>query len=293
MSHTVAVYGLNGLLGIHVINALLSEPFVSKIKTPIKLITHSAKRIVESDKVEYVDINQVGLKKAFEGVDAVVNLANFPHGANQDVIDAVVEDNVKLYIPSQFGTDIVAAQKTFPGFLQPKVDHSNAARAAGVKTVDIITSLFVAPDQLFMGHPLSILNFDSEKNEVEIVGDESTPINPSFLNDIGKVVAALVTKDDYSSIPDTVRVYSGKVTLGDLVEHYNKTHNTSLNKKYVKPETVIEQAKNTPFSFEHFVLYLRAILAGGEGNGNIFETENDREFVNPDESLFKWTKYTI
>jgi hypothetical protein len=47
------------------------------------------------------------------------------------------------------------------------------------------------------------------------------------------------------------------------------------------------------FSFQDFSLYLQAFIAGCEGKGAIFEQSNDREFINPGESLFKWTKYAI
>lgn len=294
---TVAVYGLNGTLGADVIKALISEPFVSKIKTPIKLLTQSPdQKVVTSDKVEYINVKETPLKQALQGIDVFINLGNFPTAASPEVIEALVANNVKLYIPSQFGTDLEALQDDFPGFLDGKNAHSNEARSKGIKTVDIYTGLFIGADQIFYGpSPFSVLNFDADKKEVEIVGDENTVINPSFFKDIGNVVAALATRDDYKSIPDKVRTYSGKVTLGDLVAHYEKKHNVKITKKYIKPSEVIAEAKEKykNFSFQDFFLYLRAFLAGGEGKGLIFESKNDRELINPGESLFKWTKYTI
>lgn len=291
----IAVYGINGLLGVHVINALLSEPFVSKLSTPIRLVTSSDKSTFTSDKVEYVNVKDVGLNDAFEGVDVVINLNNFPHSTAPELIDALKRNNVKLYIPSQFGTALPDSEADFPGFLAAKEDHSKAARAAGIKTVDVYTGLFVSPEQLFLGAPFSVLNFDAEKKEVEIVGDENTLINPSFLQDIGKVVASLVTKEDYSTIPDHLRTYSGRVTLGDLVAHYEKQHSVTLLRKLTKPEDILKEAKKKyeNFSFADFLFYLKALIAAGEGRGLIFENNNDREFINPGESLFKWTKYTI
>jgi hypothetical protein len=296
MSRTVAVYGLNGVLGIHIINALLSEPFISKIKIPIRLITSSDKRIVDSDKVEYVKVSDsADLKKAFEGIDVVINSNNFPNSVAPELIDALVANKVKLYIPSQFGTDLTTAGKDFPGFLDFKDSHSKAARDAGIKTVDIYTGLFHPADEKFFGSKFQVLNFDPDKKEVDIIGGESTLINPSFLPDVGKVVAALVTKDDHASIPDSIRTYSDRVTLGDLVAHYERVNSTTLTKKYIDPQELIAEAKKKfeNFSFDDFLLYLQAFIAGGEGKGIIFEQNNDREFINPGESLFKWTKYVI
>ncbi|CDR42802.1 CYFA0S10e02432g1_1 [Cyberlindnera fabianii] len=293
MSRTIAIIGANGILGKPTLKALLSEPFASKVKA-IKVVSSSGKSPVESDKIEILS-SANGYKGLFAGVDAVVNLASPPASANPEIIDAIKEAGVKLYIPSQFGTDLEAVQPDFPGFLSIKTDHSKAARAAGIKTADLYSGLFIREDQTFLGQPLSALDFDAEKGVVEIVGDDNTLINPSFESDIGKVVAALVTRDDYSSIPDFVRFYSGKVTLGDLVAHYEKTTGKKLTKKYTKPEDVVALAKSKyqNFSFDDFLLYLRTFVAQGEGKGLIFENENDREFINPGESLFKWTKYII
>jgi hypothetical protein len=107
-----------------------------------------------------------------------------------ELIDALVASKAKLYIPSQFGTDLVNAHKDFPGFLDSKDSHSKAARAAGIKTVDIYTGLFHPADQKFFGSNFQLLNFDADKNEVDIIGDDNTLANPSFLPDVGKVVAA-------------------------------------------------------------------------------------------------------
>lgn len=292
---TIAVFGLNGLLGKPVIEALLREPFISKIKAPIRLITASDKKPIDSPNVKYYNLKEEGFSKPLEGVDAVINLGGVPGSPLDDILKAIVEQKVKLYIPSQFGTDLVATEPTFSGFLKPKTDHSNAARKAGVKTVDVVTGLFIKDDGFFPFGPLFTFSGDYEKTKQAIGrGDANTKVNPSFFKDIGNTVAALVTKDDYSKIPDTIRIYSDEVTNGDLVAHYEKVNNVKLNVKYISPSETIAEAKekySKGFKLEDFALYLATLLSEGEGKGLIYEKNNQREFVNPGESLFKWTKY--
>lgn len=292
----VAIFGIHGLLGSRTINAFLSEPFASKVAFPLRIVTSDAtKKPVEDDRLKYISYKDVSFEEAFSGVDVVVNVSNPYFAPVADVLRAAAANKVKLYIPSQFGTDLAAASKDFPNFLALKTEHSNAARAAGLKTVDIPNGLFIDEDQKLMGKKLSVLVQDLEANTVELIGDEKTKINPAFLQDMGKSIAALATVDDYSKLPDTVRIYSDEVTLGDLVAHYEKVNGVKLTTKNVPAAEIIAAAKASfaNFSFRDFGLYLRALLALGDGKGVIFESNNQRELVNPGESLFKWTRYQI
>ncbi|ODQ57733.1 hypothetical protein WICANDRAFT_81061 [Wickerhamomyces anomalus NRRL Y-366-8] len=295
---TIAVFGLNGFLGKPIIEALLREPFISKIKTPIRLLTSSDKKPIESSKVQYYNVKEVGYDKPLDGVDVVVNLGSVPGDPKDDAfLKSIISHKVKLYIPSQFGTDLDATSETLPNFLQPKTTHSKAARDAGIKTVDIITGLFINEDGFLPFAPLYVLGHDVEKTkEATIRGDKNTLINPSYFKDIGNTVAALATKDNFASIPDKVRIYSDRILATELIKHYEKVNNVQLTTKYVSTADTVKEAKekySKGFKFDDFVFYLITLLAEGEGKGLIFEKENEKEFVNPKESLFKWTKFQI
>ncbi|KAH3680398.1 hypothetical protein WICMUC_000329 [Wickerhamomyces mucosus] len=297
---SVAVIGLNGRLGKPIIESLLSEPFISKINTPIKLLTtNSDKQVVSNDKLQYINYKTLdgGLKTALKDVDVVINLGNIPKSPIQDILDAIIANNVKLYIPSQFGTDLQATEVDFPGFLNVKTQHSKAARDAGIKTVDVITGLFIEDDQTYSGRPFGVFNFNEEKKEIEIIGDEdeSIQLNPSFFRDIGNSVAAIVTSSDYSKIPNRVRIFSDKVTLGDYIKRYENQTGIKLNRTYKKVDEIVQEAKlkYQNFSFADFGFYLKTFAAQGENKGLTFEKENEKEIINPNESLFKWTKYVV
>jgi uncharacterized protein YbjT (DUF2867 family) len=293
---TVAVFGINGLLGKPVVEGLLTEPFITKIKTPIKLVTSSPeKKPVESDKVEYINYKNSSLKEAIKGVNVVINLGNVPNSPLQDVLDAVIANKVKLYIPSQFGVDVEAAGALFPGFLDIKKNHSAAAREAGIKTVDISTALFYDEEKGFVSSELPLTKVDTATNTVEFVGNENTKVNPSYYRDIGLATASIATFDDYSKLPNKVRIFSDYVTFGDLVAKYEKRHNVKLNTVYIDAEEfqkeLEEDYKKNGVNFTRFGDYLKVFHAAGEGKGVIFETDHQKELVNPEESLFKWTKF--
>jgi len=298
---TIAVFGLNGLLGHPVVNALLDEPFISQINTPIRLLTSSDKKPFQSLKVEYYNVKKDdgGFAKALQGVDAVVNLSNVPGKPEDDAfLQAVIHNKVKLYIPSQFGTDIKAASKILPNFLQPKEIHSKAARDGGIKTVDVITGLLIKEDGFFPSAPLAPFNPEVEKtNEVTIRGDEHTLVNPSFLRDVGYTIASLLTRGKYSGIPDTIRVYSDRVFATDFIKHYENVHKTELKINYESSDKFIKEVQEkynkTGFQGPDFGVYLATFIAAGEGNGLIYEKNHQKEFVNPGESLFTWTKYQV
>lgn len=295
---TVAVYGINGLLGKPVVDALLREPFVSKIKSPIRLLTSSDKRAIQSPKVEYINVKEAGYDKPLDDVDVVINLGAVPGEPKDDAfLQSIIAHKVKLYIPSQFGTDIEAANEVFENFLLPKSLHSKAAREGGIKTVDIYTGIFIQEDGFLPFAPLYLFGTDVEKTKkVTLRGDENTLLNPSFFKDIGNSVAALVTKENYASIPDIVRIYSDKVYITDLFKHYEKVNNVKLDIDYVSVADTVKEAKerySKGFKFEDFFFFLSTLASLGENKGLIFEKKNERELVNPNESLFKWTKYQI
>lgn len=295
---TIAVFGLNGLLGKPIIEGLLREPFISKIKAPIRLLTSSDKRPVESSKVEYINIKEAGVDKPLDGVDVVINLGAIPGAPKEDaLLQSVIAHKIKLYIPSEFGTDLKRAHNVFNNFLSPKTIHSEAAREGGVKTVDVCTGLLINPDSFLPFAPLYLFGKDVEQTKkVTIAGDENTLLNPSFVQDVGSTVAALATREDYLSIPDTIRVYSDRVLVADLIKHYEKVHDVKMDISYVPAADALKEAQerySQGFKQEDFTFYLRTILSLGENKGLIHEQENEREFVNPNESLFKWTKYQI
>lgn len=229
---------------------------------------------------------------ALKGFDVVISLVNVPAGPNNEILASVIANQPKLYIPSQFGCDVEATQADFPGFLSIKSDHSNAARAAGIKTVDIASTFFY-DGETFIGIPVPF--YPIKDNSIEIIGEENAEVQFSNFKDIGQVVAIASTYPDYSKLPDKLRIYSDSTTVGALIEKYEKKNGVKLSvshKDFASTFSTLKEnhAKNG-VDWTQFVTYLNLIQISGDGKGAIFTSENEREFINPNESLFKWSKF--
>lgn len=290
---TVAIVGTHGWLAKPIVNALLSEKYIPKIQTPIRLVsTNTNDKIIDSDKVEYFNSKESPLIEAFKGFDVVINLVNIPGGPLDEILEAVIANKTKLYIPSQFGCDLDAVKIDFPGFIGVKIEHSDAARAAGIKTVDIATTFFYDGDN-FIGFPIPY--YQVEGNTVEIVGDENIQVQFSYYQDIGEVVAICATASDFSKLPNKCRIYSDTTTVGKLVEKYEKKHNVKLKRAYKDFDAYYNAIKEkhavNGTDWNDFLTYLTAIQGAGDGKGAVFTSANEREVVNPNESLFKWTRF--
>ncbi|GME71171.1 unnamed protein product [Ambrosiozyma monospora] len=294
----IAVFGTNGALGKPTIEALTSSTFSSKICFPIRAITRDPSKYTSTDKVKYYKANTADIdsfKDVLTGIDVFINLGGTSDIQHFDApLDALLKyskDTVKLYIPSHFGAELDVINKDLPGFLGIKTAHGAKARAAGVKTVDVISSLFYGPGTYLYEF---IYGFNPETGVAVIRGDKGTKFDVSYLGDIGKAVAAIVTSDDYSELPNKIRISSDKITLDDALDHYEKIHpGVKITREFVSKEETYKKAHelyDAGFDFKDFLFYLEYLISQGTDKGVSF-SKNENEVVNPGESLFKWTKY--
>ncbi|GME86022.1 unnamed protein product [Ambrosiozyma monospora] len=170
----IAVFGTNGALGKPTLDALTSSTFSSKISFPIRAITRDPSKYTSNDEIKYYKADSADIdsfKDVLTGVDVLINLggtSDIPHyDTPLDALLKYAKETVKLYIPSQFGTELDVVD--LPGFLQVKTAHSEKARAAGVKTIDVISSLFFVPGSYLYE---LIYGFNPETNVAVVRGDK-------------------------------------------------------------------------------------------------------------------------
>lgn len=292
---SVAIFGINGTVGAPLIKAIQSETFAHKFQFPILAVTRDISKVTSTDKIKYVegDYSQPdALAEKLKGTDVIVELVK-PDPvlfANIEKIVGVVKP--KLFVPSQFGVDLNEVRTVFPGFLNLKSDHSNKIRALGVKLLDVYTSFFAEGPWLYeiIGHT----GADVESKTVTYFSGSDIPFSYSSLADIGRALAALITKP-VSELPDEVRIESGKITAGEIVKRYEETHNVKFEVKETVPrDEVIKRAEaewaTNGFQPQKFLYYLQVSSSLGKGYG-VYFTETVRELVNPGESLWTWSKY--
>ncbi|QLG70469.1 hypothetical protein HG535_0A04090 [Zygotorulaspora mrakii] len=282
----VAIVGPNGLLGKPVIDAFTSEKFSKNFELPIRVVSRKASGEATNLIKHYQAADVESYKKAFEGADVVISLLG---GPSDEILEAVIAAKPGLYIPSQFGTDLT--KPMYLPLLDGKVKHSEAARKAGLKVVDVYTGLFSAKGS-FLHEIVGHVGADPKTGKVTYISDPEAKFNYTTLEDAGNTLAVLASMKP-SSIPDTVRVYSGLTTQKAVVKVYEETHGVIFEPSIISLEEGVAKLhedfkKNDP---NMFFLFLQVIAAAGDGKGLVFLTDNDREFVNPHESLFKWGKF--
>lgn len=290
----IAVFGLNGALGGPTLEALTSAPFAGKVAFPIKAITRTPQE--STDKVQYIkgdltsDEGVSALIEQLKDVDVIIELLN-----GNPTLDSAMEKIVgtvkpKLFIPSQFGTDLKATEKVFPGFLSSKEIHSANARKSGVKTVDVITSLFFTKGS-FLDTLVQHAGIDPEEKTVTYYGPENTQFSFSNTDDIGKAIAAIATLENKDVLPDVLHIHSGKITYKDVVKRWEAINGVTLKSKSYTWEETQKLAKDTwatGFDPSKFLLYLNLLIGIGEG---LKFDQVDNELINPSESLFKWSSF--
>lgn len=295
---SVAVFGLNGNLGEATLAAFQSSAFSDKFQLPIFAVTRDTSKKTSTDVVKYVtgdlENGKEALIKELSNVDIAISLFGPTPELLANLEEILEGVKPKVYIPSQFGVEIPAAQKVLPGFLDIKRVHSEKVRSFGIKVVDIYTSFFAGG--IWLHQVLGHIGADPESKTVTYLGAPDSKLSFTDLGDIGRLVVSVASKAFAAPVdfPDTIKVQSGFVTPEEVVKAYEKDNNTTIEVKEVIPkEKVLEDAKAiwaNGFDGNKFLYYLNVLVSQGPGFGVNF-IENDDELVNPNESLWKWAKF--
>lgn len=157
---------------------------------------------------------------------------------NKDtLLEAIVKAGVKVYIPSEFGTNHYITNYKDNATFQPKAHHFEEACAKVPKVVGIFTSLMM--EQAF----IKWLGFDNDKEVWEIVGPGDVPVSLTAREDVARftVEAAIMAYHEPDKVPEKAVVYTVNRTLQEYANIFDKYAGTGNKLKLVgKP---LEQAK--------------------------------------------------
>lgn len=290
---SIAVIGLHGFIGKHVLAAINSGKFDDKIQFPVKAITRKNDS-KSTDKIQYVhapELSDPKLATELKGTDVLIELTTPAPDVFSNVEKLIEAIKPKLFIPSQFGTDIPQVDTYAPGFLTLKSQHSENVRKLGVKVVDIITSLFAAPGA-FLYEWVGAVGVTEQG--VNVIGDINQKLHISKLEDVGNAVLAVATFQPIKDLPDVVHVASDTVTVKEIIDRYSASKGKDLK---VISEISAEEGKkqfvdklNAGFNPKDFFFYLQVIVAQGLDKGLYF-SKLDNELLNPNESIWKWGEF--
>ncbi|KAF5112920.1 hypothetical protein DV454_003923 [Geotrichum candidum] len=290
---TVAILGINGAIGSHALNAFLSPTFSSLFTLPIRIVTRDSSKIkaavpaITNENVKFytADITTgEGLATAFEGVDVIVNIlgVSVPHTA---VIEAAAAAKPKVYIPSEFGSDIPATGP-YINLFKVKTDVVELARSKGLKTVSIVNNAF--SEWLLVVPPFGGVNFP-EAGQFQYYGSDSVEIDTTSLVDVGKVIASVASKDP-ATLPDYIKVAGDVVSPRKISDAYTAATGQKLIDVALPLEEIVVPAKKIAEeglkSPKDFLIGIRGVLY----DHYMVSNHEHNEFVS--KGLFEFTPFT-
>lgn len=273
----VAIVGISGAIGTSVVEALLSPLYRNKVSFPIRIVTRDVANaqavpvIAASPESFQLYTGNVatgeGLQEAFTGATVVVNLVGVTTFSHNAVVDAAAAAGVKVYVPSEFGSDPAAGDKgKFKPVFSLKTQNAEYALTKPFKSVFISAGLFTE-------HAFSIPGLGGFISETEFkTFSPDAEYGTTSVPDIGRTVAAIAAKSaDPSSLPTSVALRGDVLTGKKLADIYSKYSGKELKftrgpaSEIIGPADEILAAGGAKSTKEFFVV-LTAFLTQGFGN---------------------------
>jgi len=285
--YVVAVAGSTGTLGFNIAKALLSAPYVSSF-SEIRLLTRSptsdkAKELESSFAgapariVQFDSADPKSVDEAFRDVDVVIN--SLTH-ADDAVVDGVIRNKVKVYIPSEFGVDHKNYVSDVDVWVAKKAHVQKAVEQGGsdLKVVSIYVGLFL---ETGFG---AWLGFDTKNNVYTAVGTPDAVVSYNSLTDISHTVARIVLLSAAPStaalVPPHVRISGSGASVAQVQGLVEKKSGKKITVNVVPFEEWTKDLQTTD-------VLKQILLANGLGALD-YTKQNENELVNPGESLWKW-----
>jgi uncharacterized protein YbjT (DUF2867 family) len=290
---TVAIVGASGYIGKCVTEEGLLKAFALNRFKEIRVLSTKRSETIEhfekqGAKAYIVDFANVStLVEAFTGVDVVVScLGTKGEGVKASknaILDALVQAGVKVYFPSEFGTNHYSRVKNYEHeVFEEKKKHFSEAQSKGIKTVAILCSdIMESTFGPWFG-------FDNKAEVWKIIGSGNVPVAVTAERDLANftVEAALLAFKDPEGTPDFIECFSDMKTLREYAEQFDKVAGrvTKLEFTTVDQALTYYEAENRPFEYILQILF-------EEGAYNYTDCEGN-ELLNPGENIWKLRKIT-
>lgn len=286
----VFLLGATGYLGSSLLPTLEAYANRREISLKIGVRSTSAKPINTQAEIVALNYDRVEqLASQFTGTDVIISALKVTPDNIQihnNVALAASNANVKSYIPSEFGTD-PRATKYHHTVFDLKFNHKKYVQSLGLKTISVYTSLFL---ELASNTLLDIKDGNSNWN---IVGKSSDLLSLTSLVDLGHILARIVIiiNENPNDIPSDIRVYSDTRSYDEYASIVKSTLGREIN---IKTENIqeVEKRYNDGISnpIESFFTVLKLISSEHAFD---FSKDNVRDFINPNEKYFRWTKFDV
>ncbi|ODN00923.1 Isoflavone reductase-like protein [Orchesella cincta] len=290
----VAVIGSTGYVGKFVMPAFLDGLKDGKLNE-LRVLTVQEKLkseqiqsyVTSGAKAMVVDFKKVStVTTALTGVDAVVSTIGTGDGI-EDVktalLDAMVAAKVKLYFPSEFGTNHYKFLNYNHPFFDGKRKHFKQAKERGLKTIRMLTGDFM--EFAFS----KLLGLDCVSGVWTLVGNAADiPCAMTAERDLGRFILEAIFHglSDVSGCPDEIEVYSDMKTLREYAKGFDKVSGRVTKIEQVPLEEF--KAEYEKSADKEFVKLLMMMFAEGAYD---FSNATGNQLLNPNETVWKLKKF--
>ncbi|KZT22574.1 hypothetical protein NEOLEDRAFT_642355 [Neolentinus lepideus HHB14362 ss-1] len=196
------------------------------------------------------------------------------------LLDAACKAGVKVYFPSEWGTNHNRTKRYHPMF-KSKSHHHHEAEARGLKVVAIYTGLII--EFCFC----KWFGIDSAANTWVIPGTGDEPNAMTSRDDLGKYALRAVFMSHYEpqKVPSHLEIYSDKGTWNSYADAMEKVAGKPIERKYLSLQEAVKNYDAVKDTLPPHVLgpFLPILCAE-----NVFNhSEADVELLNCNHRIFK------
>jgi len=252
----VYIAGGGGNVGSTIAGYLLEEGFevymLSKKTTP-----NERQKSLMSKGAKFVTLSSTSrsdeIAEKTKGADAIVSVvagdSKVFYDYQMDLLHAAKLNNVKLFIPSEFGID--TDQLKDAGMLQHKVQFFKEMEKSGVPFSAIMCGGFY--EALFS----EMFEFDWKAGKVTLMNGGNAPIRRTAVADIPKAVAMLLRSPDP---PRVARIASEIISDREAVRVFEKVFERKFEIENKSSKDYLERSKKDTDQVMKFIDWLHSTL---------------------------------
>ncbi|KAF8588228.1 isoflavone reductase family protein [Ramaria rubella] len=290
-TYVVAIAGGTGNLGSIISKTILKQPYRIYFSRIILLVRNPATPISQELKglggeLVQVDINDpIVLNKSLKGVDILINvLGTQDHHAKDKILDAVLANNILLYIPSEFGVDHRLNDFEQIEWERKKKHVARARREGGdkMKVVAVYAGLFLEDS---IG---PWFGFDTKNKHYTCIGSPETLVSFTSKGDMAQSIVQVVLQyfSSPSTLPDDIRIAGTTTSYNQIRQIMSRESNEDINLTSLgDPNAYKKELQERYGSGSNVAGYIRLIMGQGKLD---FSKENLNELVNPEGKQWRW-----
>ncbi|KAA8642792.1 uncharacterized protein ATNIH1004_009544 [Aspergillus tanneri] len=287
---SVAIFGPHGFIGKEIVPTFveaLSKKEISSLKLLTRNPTSSVYNTARSRGASICPVafsDRPALRRLLEGVDVVISCmgtsGNYKEN-KKELVDACAEAKVKIYLPSEWGTDHRQTHYHHPMFTS-KQEHHSYAEKLGLKTIALYTGLIMETSFC------KWLGFDTKDRTWNIVESGNRLVAMTSQKDLGPATlrTILLAYSTPEKCPSHIRIYSDNRSIRDYQAIFESESKEKLKLNCISlrdAETDYERIKASipPNKLGPLINLLFA-------DGTFDHTSNEREIINPGQHYFQW-----